>query len=232
MTETGIGGSRTLNSDTDAEEFAMRRFLRRGAAIALALACAAAIGAREVPPETVPAGAPPDRFTLPVTLHPQETVWWCWAATGQMTMEFFGKPVSQAEQANRIFGRSDCGQQPCPNACVRGSSINLIPFGFTCDMSSNPLSQDELVRQFYTLRKPVPFAWQFPGGGGHASLAVGYVKMPDGTFLVECLDPWPPPGRDKRSWTGGQRVFMPYARWAHDYDHVFGGAMYNVVRKP
>jgi hypothetical protein len=165
-------------------------------------------------------------------LRAQETELWCWAATGQMTMEFLGKPISQGEQADAVFGRHDCCQQPHPRPCVRGGSVVLSPFGFTFDQSSTPPSEGELVRQLYTLRKPVPFAWQFPGGGGHASLVVGYARRPDGTFLVECLDPWPPPGKDRRSWAGGQRVFMPYARWAHDYDHTFGGAMYNVTRKP
>ena len=89
-----------------------------------------------------------------------------------------------------------------------------------------------MLHQLHTLRKPVPFSWQYPGGGGHAALVVGYARQPDGTFLVECLDPWPPPGKDRRSWAGGQRVFMPYARWANDYDHVFGGAMVNVTRVP
>jgi hypothetical protein len=212
-----------------------RRCLRWSVA-GLALAYGFGIGV-QVPggaAEPSPPGPekPPDRWTLPVTLHAQETELWCWAATGQMTMEFLGKPISQAEQVNFVSGRHDCGEEPHPRPCVRGGSVVLSPFGFSFDASSGPLSEAELVRQIYTHRKPIPFAWQFPGGGGHASLVVGYARQKDGTLLVECLDPWPPPGKDRRAWSGGQRVFMPYARWARDYDHVFGGAMYNVTRNP
>jgi hypothetical protein len=204
--------------------------------VGVALLCVPAVGAWWLGvQQPTPAATPdksPDRWSLPVTLRAQETEVWCWAATGQMTMEFLGKPVSQGDQANLKFKRNDCAGQPIPRPCAQGGSVTLSPYGFAFDMANQPLSEEEVVRQIYGLRKPIPFAWQFPGGGGHASLVVGYAKSKDGTFLVECLDPWPPPGRDRRDWAGGQRVFMPYARWGTDYDHVFGGAMYNVTRKP
>jgi hypothetical protein len=214
----------------------MRHTFGIGTAVRVALLCAAAAVTWSLASlDTTPASPPeksPDRWTLPVSLHAQETELWCWAATGQMTMEFLGKPVSQGEQADLKFKRHDCCDHPIPRPCEQGGSVTLSPFGFTFDMSTPPLSEQEIVRQIHVLRKPIPFAWQFPGGGGHASLVVGYAKAPDGKFLVECLDPWPPPARDRRSWSGGQRVFMPYARWGTDYDHVFGGAMYNVTRNP
>ena len=40
----------------------------------------------------------------PVTLRPQETNMWCWAASGQMVMDFLGNNVSQCVQANNRFG--------------------------------------------------------------------------------------------------------------------------------
>jgi hypothetical protein len=175
---------------------------------------------------------PPDRWTLPVVLRPQETELWCWAATGQMTMEFLGVGVSQSEQVNRALRRTDCGTRPTPRACIKGGSILIKPYGFDHDISKTPLTEGGLAYQLYGLRKPVPFAWRFPGGGGHAALAVGYARQADGTFLVECLDPWPPPGRDARSWSGGHRVFMPYSRWVGDYDHTFALDYFNVTRQP
>jgi hypothetical protein len=202
----------------------------------LSLVCAGAIAALPIgmagatsPPA---ADKAPDRFTLPVVLHAQETDLWCWAATGQMTMEFLGKPITQSAQADFVFRRTDCGDKPIPRPCVKGGSVILSPFGFTFDQSNDPLSEEELIRQIYTLRKPIPFCWQFPGGGGHAALVVGYARQPNKTLMVECLDPFPPPAKDARDWSGGQRIFMPYSRWTRDYDHVFGGAMYNVTPKP
>jgi Papain-like cysteine protease AvrRpt2 len=202
----------------------------------LCLVCGVGIGTLGLGPvDAPPAEAqekPPDRWTLPVEMRAQETEVWCWAATGQMTMEFLGKGVSQSEQANLAFRRSDCGQRPIPRACIRGGEILLGPYGFNYDLTKKPLSEAALVHQLYTLRKPVPFAWRFPGGGGHAALVVGYARQADGTLLVECLDPYPPPGKDARSVSGGHRVFMPYSRWDGDYDHAFGHALFNVTRKP
>jgi hypothetical protein len=175
---------------------------------------------------------PPDRWTLPVELRAQETELWCWAATGQMTMEFLGKSVSQSEQANLAFRRNDCGQRPVPRLCIRGGDILLQPYGFSYDVTKRPLPEEGIVYQIYKLRKPIPFAWWFPGGGGHSGLVVGYARQADGTFLVECLDPYPPPGKDPRDWGGGHRLFMPYQRWAGDYDHAFALAYINVTRKP
>jgi hypothetical protein len=200
------------------------------------LVCGVGVGALGMgPADTPPAAAQeshPDRWMLPVKLHAQETEVWCWAATGQMTMEFLGKGVSQAEQANLAFRRSDCGQRPTPRPCVRGGEILLRPYGFTYEASTKPLSEQAVIHQLHTLRKPIPFAWRFPGGGGHAALVTGYARQADGTLLVACLDPYPPPAKDARSWGGGQRIFMPYSRWVGDYDHTFGHAFFNVTRVP
>jgi hypothetical protein len=174
----------------------------------------------------------PARFTLPVNLRAQETEVWCWAATGQMTMEYFGTTISQSEQANLLFRRDDCGRRPVPGPCVRGGDVVLRPFGFSHDLSRAPLSEDEIVRQIFTLRKPLPFSWVWPGGGGHAALVVGYAQLPDRTFLVECLDPYPPAGKDPRSMSGGHRTFIPYRRWVAGAEHSFGGVLFNITKNP
>ena len=214
----------------------MHRTRRRRAAFWLCLVSGAGIGALAISlmGGTPAAGQdkPPDRWTLPVQLHAQETEVWCWAATGQMTMEFLGTRVSQSEQANLQFRRGDCDQVPIPRSCIRGGEILLRPYGFRYDISTSPLNEGEIAYQLYGLRKPIPFAWRFPGGGGHAALVVGYVRQADGTLLVECLDPYPPPLKDPRDWGGGQRVFMPYSRWVGDYDHTFSHAFFNVTRNP
>jgi papain like cysteine protease AvrRpt2 len=213
----------------------MPQIPRRRRAFWPCLLCGVGVGALGMAPAGPPTAAqdrPPDRCSLPVKLHPQETEVWCWAANGQMTMEFLGKDVSQSEQANLAFRRSDCGQRPTPRPCVRGGEILLRPYGFRYDASTRPLSEQSVIHQLHTLRKPIPFAWRFPGGGGHAALVTGYVRQADGTLLVECLDPYPPPGKDARAWGGGQRIFMPYKRWVGDYDHTFGHAFTNVTRKP
>ncbi len=214
----------------------MHRIVRQRRACLLCLVCGIGIVALAMSSIDAPSLAAqeklPEQATLPVQMHAQETELWCWAATGQMTMEFMGKEVAQSLQANLRFRRSDCGQRPVPRPCIRGGEILIKPFGFNHDVSTRALSEEAIMRQIHGLRKPIPFAWRWPGGGGHAALVVGYVRQDDGLFLVECLDPYPPPGKDPRSWGGGQRIFIPYQRWVKDYDHAFALAYYNVTRKP
>ena len=40
-----------------------------------------------------------------VSLRGQETPVWCWAASGEMCMDFLGTDVSQCDEANKRFGR-------------------------------------------------------------------------------------------------------------------------------
>jgi hypothetical protein len=213
----------------------MRWIVHESKARWLCLLCAIGFVALQVLPIDAPPVAaqetPPDRSTLPVVLRAQETEVWCWAATGQMVMEFMGKEVTQGAQANLAFRRTDCAQSPTPRACIRGGDILIRPYGFSHDITTKPMSEAAIVYQIHNLRKPIPFAWRWPGGGGHAALVVGYSRQPDAPFLVECLDPYPPPGRDPRAWSGGHRVFIPYSRWVSDYDHSFALAYFNVTRK-
>ena len=51
--------------------------------------------------------APVPATSLAVTLRPQETGMWCWAASGEMVMEYLGRAVSQCTQANDEFGRTN-----------------------------------------------------------------------------------------------------------------------------
>src|SRR5262245_39166916 len=95
-------------------EEALSQILRWRQVCWLCLACGVGIGTLAMGVEAPPAGAqvkapqvkppevkPPDRWTLPVPLRAQETELWCWAATGQMTMEYLGTGVSQSDQVNR-----------------------------------------------------------------------------------------------------------------------------------
>src|SRR5690242_96351 len=123
----------------------MPRLRRRRPGFWPCLVCGAAIGALAIGSlDATPVAAqekPPDRWTLPVQLRAQETEVWCWAATGQMTMEFLGTSVSQSEQANRAFRRDDCGRVPTPRPCIRGGEILLRPYGFSYDLSTTPLNE-------------------------------------------------------------------------------------------
>ena len=143
---------------------------------------------------------------LPVTLHPQETGMWCWAASGQMVMDYLGTSPSQCTQANNRFGRNDCctidlcppptepSGSPCN--CVCGGWPEFNKYGFTFKKTTNAaLSWDELQEQVspmpFCKKRPFCFTWYWPGGGGHMMVAKGYLTL-EGTRYVSILDPWPP----------------------------------------
>ena len=100
--------------------------------------------------ETLNCDASPSA-SLKVTLRPQETKMWCWAASGQMVMEYLGRKVAQCEEANHRFGRDDC----CPSAgaevpsdCVIGGWAEYKKWGFSFKKTTNyALTWDELVAQ-------------------------------------------------------------------------------------
>ncbi len=175
--------------------------------------------------------------SLPVTLHPQETRMWCWAASGQMVMDYLGHDVSQCVQANNRFGRTDCcdgGPCPFPN-CVSGGWPEFEKYGFTCKITSDAaLSWVDLKRQISTstccLQKPFCFTWHSTFGGGHMMVAIGYMTIVSAfpSFeidLVEVLDPWPPCVGDHYFITYDWYVESPghHTHWNDYYDVTYVG---------
>lgn len=145
---------------------------------------------------------------LPVTQHPQETSMWCWAASGQMVMDYLGNNVAQCTQANDRFGRTDCpcgqcGANPVANPpCVNGGWPDFARYGFSFQRTSNTaLSWGDLRRELssnrWCGRTPVAFSWHWDGGGGHMMVAYGYLGLASGRYVV-IHDPWAPCSGDTR----------------------------------
>src|SRR6516165_10551884 len=53
-----------------------------------------------------PSCTPPETASLPVLLRAQKTELWCWAASGQMIMEYLGRSVDQCVQVNNRLQRA------------------------------------------------------------------------------------------------------------------------------
>ena len=69
--------------------------------------------------------------SLPVPLIPQQTNEWCWAASGQMIMNYLGATaVNQCQQANNELGRTDCCMSPTPSACVKCGYTQFDKYNF------------------------------------------------------------------------------------------------------
>lgn len=136
--------------------------------------------------------SPPASRLLGVTLRPQETSMWCWAASGQMAMEFLGHNVNQCTQANNRFGRNDCCNNPKPAACVLGGWPEFSRYDFdSIHTTDAALSWETIRSEIGCYGRPFAFSWHWDGGGGHMMEGVGY-QTQAGVNFVEVHDPWPP----------------------------------------
>lgn len=159
----------------------------------------------------------------PVTLRAQETSMWCWAASGEMCMDFLGTNVQQCDEANKRFGRSDCCNSPVPNACVNGGWPEFDKYNFTFARTSDtPLTWNELKKQIYCSKRPVAFSWHWTGGGGHMMVAYGYAEI-GGVQWVAIHDPWAP--------NVGNSRYIQYSEYVSASDHTHWDDFYNIVKK-
>lgn len=159
----------------------------------------------------------------PVTLYPQQTSMWCWAASGEMCMNFLGANVQQCDEANKRFGRTDCCNNPVPTACVNGGWPEFTKYGFKADVTSDAaLSFDAIKKQIYCYRKPIAFSWHWTGGGGHMMVITGYFVM-DGVQYVTVNNPWYPN-------VGAQEIYT-YAKYVSGSDHTHWNDYYNITKQ-
>jgi len=190
---------------------------------------------------TVPTCTPNNLTILSVTLRPQETSMWCWAASARMVMEFLGTTVRQCTEANDNFGRIDCCNDDAgvcganPNqyranhaGCIQGSWPDFGHYNFDSNNVWRALTWDELKRQISNTpncrAEPVAFAWQWIGGGGHMMVAYGYFEFKLlwlNSQWVQINDPWAPCVGDSRLITYDEYDSRPgdHTHW-RDYFNV------------
>ena len=163
---------------------------------------------------------------LPVPITGQHTSMWCWAARGEMTMNFQGASVTQCDEANKRFARTDCCNVPTPGACVVGGWPEYSKYGFSSvHTSSTPLSFSQLQDELFCKNRPVAFSWMWaPCGfnGGHMMVASGYMTAL-GTQFVRVNNPWP--------WdptAGGAQYFTTYADYVAGSDHCHWDDYYQI----
>ncbi len=146
-------------------------------------------------------------------LYDQEQSNWCWAATGQMIMQYFGTDVHQCDEVKTEKGLENCcgyprfslpsladDQMNC-QGCDCGGSPPYSQYGHDGTYSSTPLSWQQLEEQIAVKNKPLSFAWNWCGGGAHVLVAFGYTTI--GGNQVWVMDPLNP-----------DPYLVPYAQWA------------------
>ena len=122
-----------------------------------------------------------------------------------MTMNFIhpASNVQQADEANKRFGRTDCGNSPTPTACIQGGWPEYEKYNFTRVRTSNTaLTWDQVKQEVGCAGRPFALSWHWPSGGGHMMVAIGYQTSRLGNRVL-VNNPWPP--------TGGNQTWMLYS---------------------
>jgi hypothetical protein len=169
---------------------------------------------------------PPPDHSLPVTLRLQETDSWCWAASGEMIMEYLGASIEQCDAANKQFERNDCCNSPVPWPCIDGGWPQFDKYGFTSSNTTNAaLSWTQVKSQLYCKKKPFAFTWKFLGGGGHMMVAAGY-RTVNGINFVYGYDPLP-----FDQLLGAGKAYIPYQTYVSGSDYTHWDDYYDVTKK-
>jgi Papain-like cysteine protease AvrRpt2 len=169
---------------------------------------------------------PPDVATVDVPTLPQQASLWCWAASGQMTMRFFGHDVSQCTEANNRFNLTGCCQDNS-GSCNNGGWPEYEKYSFSATQTSDaPLTWAEVQGQIYCSKKPLAFSWHWTGGGGHMMVVKGYLVV-NNTQYVDVDDP--EPYTNLQTLTGGTETIMTYSRYVSDTDHTHWNDYYNIT---
>jgi len=163
--------------------------------------------------------------TLPVTLQLQEADNWCWAASGEMIMEYMGANIEQCDEANKRLGRSDCCNKPTPGACDKTGWPEFDKYGFTSKHTSNAaLSWKQVKTQLSCKKKPFAFTWKYEGTGGHMMVATGY-RTVDGINFVLGYDPL------KEPLLPANKAYIPYDEYVSGSYYTHWDDYYDVSKK-
>lgn len=143
-------------------------------------------------------GVPTGSFNF-VAASQQQTEW-CWAASIQMILNYYGVPATQAEVVSRIYGipvnapGSDVQITAALNAMGRTVNGRII----TIQSSGAPgLPPPAVLVQELSAGHPILIAFASGPNGGHAVVvtAAGFVMTPFGPRITDLVirDPWPTP---------------------------------------
>ncbi len=177
---------------------------------------------------------------LDVPLFAQQTEMWCWVASGEMIMAYFGEEVPQCLQANNRTGRYDCCKKNRPpDSCIKGGYPQYGKYGFNFLSKYGALSWQKMVDQI-DANKPVGFSWvwsrklsRIKGVSGHHMVARGYIFLKPGDLdavkLVVVNDPGPP---SENKFKGGSFKIMTYDYYdTFKPHHNHGYDQYDIAKK-
>ena len=155
-------------------------------AVAICICSIVQIGCNKQSPGITGVGgcSPPSEYTLvpPNTTSQvdqigQEKEQWCWAASGQMILGYFGQTISQCKQVSERYpGLGDCCGKKASASC--GDQTGWPEFckhHVDAKIRHDALKWEEIKHQVYCQKNPIAFTWRWADGvKGHMMVAFGY----------------------------------------------------------
>lgn len=168
---------------------------------------------------------PGDEFAISDVPVAQQQSNWCWAATTQMVAAYSQVSVAQCQAANTATGRTDC----CTNSTSASGACNVTGwwdelqnnYNFTYTDSWYSAISFATLQNELNANRPVPFAWAWTGGGGHAMVAIKTWVTSSGTQWVSFNNPDPV--------NVGEQDDVTYTTWVSAADHSHWRDSYNVI---
>ena len=101
---------------------------------------------------------------------------------------YHGRDVHQCELVNELFNRTDCCQDPVPDACNDGIDVRDVKrlydeWGVTATLESRSVGFSKLKDEIEAER-PVEVVYKLDGGFEHAVIVRGYREDQDGDFVI------------------------------------------------
>ncbi|GKS12903.1 hypothetical protein YDYSY3_39030 [Paenibacillus chitinolyticus] len=116
----------------------------------------------------------------------QEGKQWCWVASSQMILQFFGKTsVSQCSLYKTGKGTTTCDDYPGTDSQAQKA---MYENGVSTYRYTSALSFDDLAAQVFSSSQPVYIHWDWGNGTGHAVVAK-YTETNNNTQYVSYNDP-------------------------------------------
>jgi hypothetical protein len=149
---------------------------------------------------------------------------WCWAASGQMIMDYLGTNVAQCVQADLFFNVSDCCAGDTPAICVNGGWPQFEKYGFQYDYTQNQALTFSNIQDQINQNKPIAFSWHWLDSegnddrSGHMMVVYGWAFI-NGIQYVIVHDP-----------DGQYEGQMTYESYVSGSDHNHWNDFYNIAK--
>ena len=128
---------------------------------------------------------------------------WCWAASIQMVLNYYGVDITQEQIVARTYGTDPFGRLPNWSGSFETITVNLNnwsvdnqgrPYTVSASLVPGPPSPAILLQEL-SQQRPVIVGYRSGPNSGHAVVvtAASFVPSPQGPIILSLVarDPWP-----------------------------------------